>query len=83
LRLAERIPELEPYSESRESSETAMESGERAEQPSPAGGGAMADPLQQQRRHSRWGTLVLAALIVAAIAIVVVGWLTGFFSFLY
>jgi hypothetical protein len=83
LRLAERIPELESYSEPREPPETGTESGENAKQPSPAAGGAMADPIPQQRRHSRWGTLVLAALIVAAIALIVVGWLTGFFSFLY
>jgi DNA-binding transcriptional regulator YhcF (GntR family) len=82
-RVQELEAELDALREPRESSETAMESGERAEQPSPAAGGAMADPIQQQRRHSRWGTLVLAALIVAAIAIIVVGWLTGFFSFLY
>jgi ferric-dicitrate binding protein FerR (iron transport regulator) len=83
LRLAERIPELEPYSEPRESSETAMESGERAEQPSPAAGGAMAEPVQQQRRrYSRWASVAIAVLLVGAIAIIVVGWLGGLFRFL-
>jgi hypothetical protein len=85
--LTERLQALEPPQEETppepppRSSETAMESGERAEQPSPAAGGAMAEPVQQQRRYSRWASVAIAVLLVGAIAIIVVGWLAGLFRF--
>jgi uncharacterized membrane protein len=85
--LTEHLQALEPPQEETppepppRSSETAMESGESAEQPSPAAGGAMAEPVQQQRRYSRWASVAIAVLLVGIIAIIVVGWLAGLFRF--
>jgi hypothetical protein len=79
--LIQRVPELEAPSEPSERPETATEEPEGAE-PRPGTGGPQ-EPVQEERRYSRWVTVVMAALLVAAIAIIVVGWLTGFFSFLY
>jgi hypothetical protein len=80
-RVQELEAELDTLRKPRESSETATESGERAEQASPAAGDAMAEPVQQQRRYSRWASVAIAVLLVGAIAALVVGWLAGLFRF--
>jgi excisionase family DNA binding protein len=78
--LIQRVPELEAPQGTEDGPKTPADEPGRAE-PRPATGAAQ-EPVQEERRYSRWVTVVIAALLVATIALIVVVYLAGVLRFL-
>jgi excisionase family DNA binding protein len=76
--LTSRIPELEAPQRGEYAPETPADEPERAEH---SATGEVQEPAQEGRRYSRWVTVVIAAVVVAAITTIVVSYLAGALRF--